>query len=143
MDVAASLVIDAAPEITYAVYGDYERWPQTFPTISRVWRLRQDGDEFLVAVDHVEGIVTNRLIFRSPQQIELREEKRHFDAVFQNRFEAVADGTLFTVEASIRFKGWARLLRPFLRGYVRRRIERYVLRPVQRVSEALQHDGEQ
>jgi hypothetical protein len=47
-----------------------------------------------------------------------------------NRFQVVPGGTRLTVGADIYLKGWARLLRPFLRGYVRRQIERLQLQPV-------------
>ncbi len=40
------------------------------------------------------------------------------------------------MRGDIDLKGWARLLRPFLRGYVRRQIERLQLRPVKAEAEA-------
>jgi hypothetical protein len=51
-------------------------------------------------------------------------------------FENVPGGTRFTVRGDIHLKGWARLLQPLLRGYVRWQIERLQLRPVKAKAEA-------
>jgi hypothetical protein len=40
------------------------------------------------------------------------------------------------VRGDIYLKGWARLLQPFLRGYVRRQMERLQLQPVRAEAEA-------
>src|SRR5215213_4257335 len=55
---------------------------------------------------------------------------------FLDVFENVPGGTRFTVRGDIYLKGWARLLQPLLRGYVRWQIERLQLRPVKAKAEA-------
>ena len=59
-----------------------------------------------------------------------------YDAWFLNRVETVPGGTRFTVRGEIYLKGWARLLRPFLGGLVRRQVRRLQLQPVQAEAEA-------
>ena len=64
-----------------------------------------------------------------------REVKRRYDARFVNRFETVPGGTRLTVRGDIALKGWAKLLQPFLRGYVRRQVERLQLQPLKAAAE--------
>jgi hypothetical protein len=129
-------LVRAPQDVVAGVYADFENWPRLFPTISAVRLVGRDGPRLAVEVDHVQGRVANELILRCPDEIELWEIKRHYDACFRNRFVAVADGTLFTVIAEVWLKGWARLLRPFLRRYVRRQMQRFQLHPVQAMAEA-------
>jgi hypothetical protein len=90
----------------------------------------------VLEVDHVEGKVVNELVVLPPDALDLWEEKRRYDARFLNRFESVPDGTRFTVRGEIHLKGWARLLQPFLRGYVHRLMQRLQLQPVKAEAEA-------
>jgi hypothetical protein len=83
-------------------------------------------------IDHVEGRVINELVVRLPDTLELWEEKRRYDVRFSNRFEAVPGGARFTARGDIYLKSWARLLQPFLAGYVRR----LQLQPVKAEAEA-------
>jgi hypothetical protein len=98
--------------------------------------LGREGPKLALEVDHVEGKVLNELVVRAPDQLDLWEEKRRYDARFLNRFESIPDGTRFTVSGEIHLKGWARLLQPFLRGYVRRQMRRLQLQPVKAEAEA-------
>ena len=132
-----STTVRAPRRTVLDVYADYASWPRLFPTISGVRLVRDEGDKLVLEVDHVEGKVVNELLVRPPDTLELWEEKRHYDALFSNRFENVPGGTRLTVRGDISLKGWARLLRPFLRGYARRQIERLQLRPVKAEAEAL------
>jgi Polyketide cyclase / dehydrase and lipid transport len=136
LHVEVSTVAEAPRQTVLDVYADYQSWPRLFPTISAVRLLGRDGPKLVLEVDHVEGKVINELLVRPPDQLDLWEEKRHYDARFLNRFETVRDGTRFTVHGEIRLKGWARLLQPFLRGYVRRRMQRLQLQPVKAEAEA-------
>jgi hypothetical protein len=90
----------------------------------------------VLEVDHTEGKVINELTVRPPAALDLWEGKRRYDARFRNRFETVPGGTRFAVRGEIQLKGWARLLQPFLRGYVRRQIQRLQLQPVKAEAEA-------
>ena len=136
LQVEVSTTVKAPPQTVLDVYADYASWPRLFPTISGVRLLRREGAKLVLEVDHVEGKVVNELLVRPPDTLELWEEKRRYDARFSNRFETVPGGTRFTVRGDIYLKGWARLLQPFLRGYVRRLIERLQLQPVKAEASA-------
>jgi hypothetical protein len=62
------------------VYADYSSWPRLFPTISGVRLLRREGAKLVLELDHVEGTVINKLLVRRPDQLDLWEEKRRYDA---------------------------------------------------------------
>jgi Polyketide cyclase / dehydrase and lipid transport len=136
LHVEVAQTVEAPRETVLDVYADYAGWPGLFPTIGGVRLLRRQGDRLVLEVDHVEGKVVNELLVRPPDTLELEEDKRHYDGRFSNRFDEVPGGTRFTVRADLRLKGWARLLRPFLRGYARRQIERLQIRPVKDRAEA-------
>ncbi|MFN8082567.1 MAG: SRPBCC family protein [Kineosporiaceae bacterium] len=135
MRVQVATLIEAPRETVFAVYADYLDWPRVFPTIRGVRVVRRDGPRVVVQLDHLEGTVVNELVLHPPERIDLWEGKRHHDAVFVNRFEALPDGaTRFSVTGEFRLKGWARLLRPVLPPYARRLMRRLQLEPVQRVA---------
>jgi Polyketide cyclase / dehydrase and lipid transport len=128
--------VEAPRETVAAVYAEWTSWPRLFPTIGAVRLVRREGATLVLEVDHLEGKVVNELTVRSPGEIDLWEEKRRYDARFLNRFEAVPGGTRFTVSGEVFLKGWARLLQPFLGGYVRRQMRRLQLQPVKAEAEA-------
>ena len=129
-------VVRAPKETAWGVYAAYENWPGLFPTISGVRLISREGPKLAVEVGHAEGTVVNELILRCPDEIDLWEVKRHYDACFRNRFVTIPDGTLFVVIGEVWLNGWARLLRPFLPGYMRAQMRRWQLRPVQAAAEA-------
>jgi uncharacterized membrane protein len=142
LHVEVTTTVKAPRQTVLDVYADYPNWPQLFPTISAVRVLGRHGPKLVLEVDHVEGKVLNELVVRPPDAIDLWEEKRRYNARFSNRFETAPDGTRFTVRGDIYLKGWARLLQPFLRGRVRRQIQRLQLQPVKAEAEArAQHSG--
>jgi Polyketide cyclase / dehydrase and lipid transport len=126
----ASTTVQAPRQTVLEVYADYRSWPRLFPTISGVRLLRHEGAKLVLEVDHVEGKVVNELLVRPPDALDLWEEKRRYDARFRNRFEPVPEGTRFTARGEIYLKGWARLMQPVLRGFVRRQMRRLQLQPV-------------
>jgi hypothetical protein len=136
LHIEVTTTVEAPRQTVLDVYADYPSWPRLFPTISGVRLLRRDGPKLVLGVDHLEGKVVNELLVRPPDELQLWEEKRHYDARFNNLFETVPGGTRFMVRGDIYLKGWARLLRPFLGGYVRRQIERLQLQPVKAEAEA-------
>jgi hypothetical protein len=136
LHVEVSTIVQAPPETVLDVYADWSGWPRLFPTISGVRLLRREGAKLVLEVDHLEGRVINELMVRPPETLELWEEKRRYDARFSNRFEAVPGGTRFTARGDIYLKGWARLLQPFLTGYIRRQMRRLQLQPVKAAAEA-------
>ena len=136
LQVEVSTTVHAPRETVLGVYADYQGWPRLFPTISGVGLLRREGPTLVLEVDHVEGKVVNELTVRPPAALDLWEEKRRYDARFHNRFATVPGGTRFTARGEIHLKGWARLLQPVLRGYVRRKMQRLQLQPVKAEAEA-------
>jgi len=136
MTVAASTMVSAPPATVCDVYAEYRSWPRLFPTIKGVRLLRREGAALVLEVDHLEGTVVNELQVQSPDEISLWEVHRRFDALFLNRFETIPGGTRFTVTGEIHPKGVARLLQPFLPGYVRKRMEQLQLQPVKAEAEA-------
>lgn len=135
MHVEVSALVEASPETVYEVYADYSNWPALFPTIRGVRLIRRDGAKVHLEVDHVEGRVVNELVLHPPEQIDLWEVKRRYDARFVSRFETAPRGTRLTVNGEVQLKGWARILRPFLGGYVRRLMCRLQLDPVKAEAE--------
>jgi Polyketide cyclase / dehydrase and lipid transport len=136
MTVVASTIVSASKATVADVYAEYRSWPGLFPAIGGVRLLRREGAALVLEVDHLEGTVVNELLVRSSDEISLREVHRRFDALFVNRFRTIPGGTRFTVTGEIHLKGAVRVLRPFLRGYVRKRMERLQLRPVKAEAEA-------
>lgn len=135
MRVEAATMIRAPQQIVSAVYADYVGWPCLFPTTNGVRLAGGGGPKHLLEVDHAEGKVLNELVRRSSGQIDLRKAKRRYTAWFVNRFEVIPGGTRFSLSGEIALKGIARLVQPFLRGYVRRQLDRWVLEPVRAEAE--------
>jgi hypothetical protein len=99
---------------------------------------------FGLPVYHTRTAVFNLLgadAVRPPDQLELWEHKRRYNARFLNRFETVPDGTRFTVHGEIHLEGWARLLQPFLQRYVRHQMRQLQLAPVKAEAEARAADA--
>jgi Polyketide cyclase / dehydrase and lipid transport len=136
LQVEVSTTVQTPRETVLDVYADYQGWPRLFPTISGVRLLRREGPKLVLEVDHVQGKVLNELTVRPPDALDLWEEKRRYNARFRNRLETVPGGTRFTTRGDIYLKGWARLLQPVLRGYVRRQMQRLQLQPVKAEAEA-------
>src|SRR5262249_13838981 len=139
MTVVAATTVSAPPATVCDVYAEYRSWPRLFPTINGVRLLRRAGAARGLEGDHLGGAVVNDLLgatvtselrARPPDEISWREVHRRFDALFLNRFQAIPGGTRFTVTGEIHLNGAARLLQPFLPGYVRKRMERLQLQPV-------------
>jgi hypothetical protein len=132
-----STEIAAPPARVAALYADYEGWPRLFPaTIRGVRLLAADGQHKTIEVGHVtEGRVINIMIVVSPREIQLEEFKRQFDARFINRFEAVGQGTRYSIVADVQLKGWARVLGPLIKPIVHGRMKRFVLEPMRAAAE--------
>ena len=134
----ASQVINAAPERVMAIYRDYGHWAELFPATIRGTRLIRENDTTqAIEVDHTRaGRVLNLMTVVAPGEIRLEEFKRHYDARFTNRFEPDARGMRFTVIADVQLKGILRLLSLIAPPFVRRRIAKFVLRPMKARAEA-------
>jgi hypothetical protein len=87
--VEVSSVVRAPRKTVLDVYADYGSWPQLFPTITAVRLVGREGPKLVLEVDHVEGRVSNELVVRAPDQLELWERKRRYNARFLNCFEIV------------------------------------------------------
>ena len=130
-----AIVIHAPQPQVLAIYRDYRNWPRIFPTIKRVRLTREQPGQQVLEIDHREGRVVNILTDVAPGEIELKEWKRRYDATFLNRFQAIPDGTRFTLRADIALKGVYRLLAPFVRWYVRHQMVTLVLEPMRMAAE--------
>jgi hypothetical protein len=129
------IMINASPQQVAAIYRNYDQWPNVFPTIKSVRLVREDAGKKVLEIEHLEGRVTNILTFVSPLEIRLEEWKKRYDARFLSRFDPVSTGTRYSITANVWLKGIAKLLEPFLGGYIRRQILRYSLEPVKRAAE--------
>lgn len=133
---SAFMIIRASQANVMELFRDYRRWPQLFPaTIRGVRQVRRDAGRTALEIDHREGKVPNVITQVSPNRIDLWEDKRRYEGHFINRFDAVPEGTRYTVEAEIRPKGAAKLLGPLLKPYIRRQIVEYVLSPMRAAAE--------
>ncbi len=131
-----SIIIHAPQARVAQQYRDYQSWPQLFPaTIRGVRLMRSEGGRTELEIDHREGKVLNVMTEVSPERVNLWEVKRRYEGSFVNRFEAVPEGTRYTIVADIKLKGAAKLLGPLLGGYIRQQIVRYVLEPMRVAAE--------
>jgi len=120
-----------------ALYQDYAHWPDVFPAIRATRLIRENDSTKAIEVDHATaGRVLNLMTVLSDGAIRLQEFKPRYDALFTNRIDADAAGTRFTVFADVQFKGALRLLRPFARRIVRRRIAKLLLQPLKATAES-------
>jgi hypothetical protein len=138
----AAIDINAPPGHVAAVYRDVEKWVYTFPATIEGAKITNTRDNWKeIDVTHKqEGHVPNTLIDLSSNEIGLEESKKRFNASFLNRFEPLPDGrTHYVIDAYINLKGIYRLVKPFLKGYVRRRtlkqVRNYVLEPLKLAAE--------
>ncbi len=133
----ASIIIRAPRDRVAELYRDYRGWPRLFSaTIRSVRLVRSEGARTELEIDHREGKVPNVMTVVGPDRVDLWEAKRRYQGSFVNRFEAVPEGTRYTVVADIRLTGAGRLLGPVLGGYIRRQIVRYILAPMRVAAEA-------
>jgi hypothetical protein len=130
--VSADISIHATPERLAALYLDYAPWSRLIPaTIRGVRHLETAPRSVTVEVDHrTEGHVMNIIRPVSPTTIALDEFKPRYSAAFVNRFDTVADGTRYTVDAEVKFHMPYAVIAPLLRGLVRRRVQQFVLEPM-------------
>jgi hypothetical protein len=139
VQVQTSTLIHAPQPRVIAIYRDYHTWPKFFPTIKAVRLLSEEGNKTTLEIDHQEGRVINTLTFISAQDIRLEEVKKKYDATFLNRFEAVSEGTRYTLVGDIFLKGIYKLLTPFLKKYIRKQMTALVLEPLKRYAEIQPH----
>ena len=135
LDIQTAITIRAPQPTVAAIYRNYRDWLRAFPTIKAVRLMREEPGKHILEIDHQEGRVVNILTDVSPAQIELQEWKKRYDATFVNRFEAIPEGTRFTLAADISLKGVYKLRAPFLHGYIRKLMTDLVLDPIRKVAE--------
>lgn len=100
-----SIIIHAPQARVAQQYRDYQSWPQLFPaTIRGVRLMRSEGGRTELEIDHREGKVLNVMTEVSPERVNLWEVKRRYEGSFVNRFEAVPEGTRYTIVADIKLK---------------------------------------
>jgi hypothetical protein len=128
--------VNAPADDVRALYEDPGNWPSVFAgTIRSARVVRREADVVVVDVDHIEGHITNVLRRVSPTEIELREFKRRYDAIFVNGFVPEGSGTRYTLSASLRIKWPHALAQPILKPLVLARMRRHVVEPLKRAAE--------
>ena len=104
--------------------------------------IRENDTTQAIEVDHTKaGRVLNLLTVLSSDEVRLDEFKPHYDARFTNRFEPDGRGTRLTVIADVQLKGILRLFALIARPFVRRRLAKFVLRPIKAMAEADTSNG--
>ncbi len=137
----AGVNIATPPERVAAIYRDVETWGDTFPATIATARITRSGENWKeIEVEHKkEGWVANLLVDLSDTEIALEENKKNFSATFLNRFEPYAEGTHYVIQAFIQLKGIYKVLKPLIKGYVRRQaikqMRSYVLEPLKIAAE--------
>lgn len=138
----AAIDIAASPNHVATVYRDVASWGETFPATIEQAHVIEEGDNWkqIEVIHKKEGRVPNTLIFLSDTEIGLLESKKIFNASFLNKFEPGAKGrTHYAITAYISLKGVYKILKPFLKGYVRqqalKQMKNYVLNPLKTAAE--------
>jgi hypothetical protein len=137
MDAELSIDINAPASRAIEVYLDYGNWHKLFPlTIQAVKFISKENNVLTVEVNHkTEGFVINIITVLSDHEIKLEEFKPKYNAIFINRFEAVNEGTLYTVIAHVSLKGIYKIASPFIKALVKNRIRKFVLEPMKSYAE--------
>jgi hypothetical protein len=137
VNVTMFIDINAQKDKVMKIYCDYNNWHKLFQkTINGAKLIKAEPYEQTVEVDHkYAGKVINILSFLSPNEVELEEFKKIYDAIFLNRFEALDGKTRYTIIADVTLKGKYKIAAPFIKSIVRSRIRRYVLEPVKKYAE--------
>jgi hypothetical protein len=140
MQVELSVNINVAPGTAVAVYLNYRNWHKLFPlTIRSAKYIREENGVLTVKVDHKkEGFVINILKVINNEEIKLEEFKPKYNATFINRFQKIAGGTRYTVIANVSLKSFYKLIGPFIKSIVEKRIRKFVLDPMKEFLERKQ-----
>jgi hypothetical protein len=137
MHVELSININVTPSTAVAAYLDYRKWGKLFPlTIRGVKFIREENNILTVEVDHkTEGFVINILTVISDREIKLEEYKPKYNATFINCFAEISTGTRYTVVAYVSMKNFYKLIEPFIKPIVKKRIRKFTLRPMKEFLE--------
>lgn len=113
------------------IYLDYRNWNKLFPITIRATRLiKEEDNQQTVEVDHKqEWKVINIITMLSEGCIRLDKFKKQFNGTFFNEFESFPSGACYRITAYISLKGFYKLLHPFVKWLVKKKIDRYVLIP--------------
>lgn len=131
------VIINASPQTVLNIYCDFKNWNKLFPaTIENARLLQQEDTTQTIEVDHkTAGKVINILSPSAVNEIELKEFKPLYNAIFLNRFQVIENKTMYIIEAYIFLKGILKVLTPFIHWLVRKRIKNYVLQPMKAFAE--------
>lgn len=142
IETEAAIDIAAPPQHVASIYRDIDQWGETFPATIASARVIETGENWKqIEVTHKqEGCVPNTLFELSDTEIGLNESKQKFNASFLNQFEpAPGGGTHYVIRGYFSLKGIYKVLKPFLKGYVRRQslkgMKDYVLVPLKTAAE--------
>ena len=137
VSVCTSINIQAAAKNLFDIYKDYENWDRLFPlTIEKARLIRVDDNKLTIEVTHKSaGKVVNVLTFLSSEKIKLEEFKPLYNAVFINAFESAANESCYRIVASVKLKGFYKILEPFISVLVKYKIKKFVLLPMKNYAE--------
>jgi hypothetical protein len=135
MTVVAATTVSAPPATVCDVYAEYRSWPRLFPTINGGGCCAARGRR----LSWRSAISRARSLTSCWSGLPMRSPCGRFTAASTRCSSTVSrpsPGARFTVTGEIHLNGAARLLQPFLPGYVRKRMERLRLQPVKAEAEA-------
>jgi hypothetical protein len=137
MQVQLSISINVAPSTAVAAYLDYRNWHILFPLTVRVVKfIWKENNVVTVEVDHkAEGFLINIITVISSREIKLEEFKPKYNAIFINRFQEISTGTRYTLVAIVSLKNLYKLIEPFLKPILKKRIRKFALQPMKEFLE--------
>lgn len=123
----------------YALMSDYTNWPKLFSQYTDIRLIRKEGDtEYVELGDKRYGKVTEAHRVIPPDRIDIEEFTPNWRGVFVNLFEpSPGGGTILTLKVDITGQGFLKLLAPFSRGYIRRRVKKEIYEELRKNAPSL------
>jgi hypothetical protein len=132
-----STCIQADPWKACGLLADPAKWPEIFPrTIRSVQLLRREGVFLEIEVRQRDGLAVHRMRILSPEELELEERTKRYDARFICRFGPDHGGTRLSLVAEIELKRPFGLRRLLPKPFVVHQIKRHVMKPLKTYAES-------
>jgi uncharacterized membrane protein len=134
--VEVSDIIRAPREKVFSLGTDFASWPKIYPHIKSVRVLRYAHGEILL---ELESSVGGRLAVaqrtRPSEKIveDMKGAQMRGKTIYT--FEALPQGTRVTLEFDARLKGLYKILGPFVKAHIRKRLMKQVIGPMKRAAE--------
>jgi hypothetical protein len=137
--VQASINIPASSPYLFSLYRNYSQWVKLFPlTIKDAKLVKEEEGNLTIMISHkTAGQVINILSVISANEIKLEEFEPRYHAVFINYFQPIDKGTCYRVTAEISVKGFLKIVEPFIKGLIKKRIKKFVLMPMKQYVQNL------